>query len=80
MGKNCLPHVELAYNRCMFSTTKFLPFEIVYGFKSLTPLDLTSLPIEEQINLDGKRKVYSVRHIHEKIRQKIKKRTEQYAN
>jgi hypothetical protein len=32
MWKDCLPHVEFAYNRSLHSTTKMYPFEIVYGF------------------------------------------------
>jgi len=32
-----LPHVEFAYNRAVHSTTKFCPFEIVYGFKPTAP-------------------------------------------
>ena len=33
--EDCLPHVEFAYNRTIHSTTKFLPFEIAYGFNLL---------------------------------------------
>ncbi|KAK0595339.1 hypothetical protein LWI29_005754 [Acer saccharum] len=54
--EDCLPHVEFAYNRSMHSTTHFSPFEIVYGFNPLTPLDLISLPMNEHVNLDGKEK------------------------
>ncbi|XP_060676296.1 uncharacterized protein LOC132805403, partial [Ziziphus jujuba] len=59
--------------------TKFTPFEIVYGFNPLTPLDLTPLPLSERANLDGKQKVDFVRQIHEKTRANIERRTEQYA-
>jgi len=41
-----LPHVEFAYNRVMHSTTSYSPFEIVYGFNPLTPLDLLPLPLK----------------------------------
>ena len=53
--EECLPHVEFAYNRTIHSATKFSPFEIVYGFNPLTPLDLTSLPLSKRANLDGKK-------------------------
>ena len=65
--EECLPHVEFAYNRTVHSATKFSPFEIVYGFNPLTPLDLLPLPIE------------FVKQLHERTRQHIEKRTEQYA-
>jgi hypothetical protein len=41
-----LPHVEIAYNRAVHSTTKFSPFEFVYGFYPLSPLDLSPLPFD----------------------------------
>jgi hypothetical protein len=37
LWEKSLPHVEFAYNRVVHSTTKFCPFEIVYGFKPLLP-------------------------------------------
>ena len=77
--EDCLPHVEFAYNRTIHSATKFLPFEIVYGFNPLTPLDLSHLPMFEHANLDDKKKTEFVKQIHEKARLNIKRRTEQYA-
>ena len=56
-----LPHVEFAYNRIIHSATKFSPFEIVYGFNPLNPLDLSLLPMYEHVNLDGKKKVEFVK-------------------
>ena len=50
--EDCLPHVEFTYNRAVHSATKFSPFEIVYGFNPLTPLDLLPLPLSEHVNLD----------------------------
>ena len=76
--EDCLPHVEFAYNRCVHSATNFSPFEIVYGFNPLTPLDLTPLPLSERVNLDGKKKADFIKHIHEKAKQHIERRTEQY--
>ena len=77
--EDCLPHVEFAYNRTIHSATKFSPFEIVYGFNPLTPLDLSPLPFSEHVNLDGKKKAEFVKQIHEKARLNIERRTEQYA-
>ncbi|GKV11024.1 hypothetical protein SLEP1_g22313 [Rubroshorea leprosula] len=37
-------------------STNCSPFEVVYGFNPLTPLDLLPLPIDERASLDGKKK------------------------
>ena len=66
--EECLPYVE------------FAPFEIVYGFNPLTLLDLTPLPMDGRINFDENKKADFVSHIHEKAKQNIEKRIEQYAN
>ena len=64
--EECLPHVEFAYNRTVHSATKFSPFEIVYGFNPLTPLDLLPLPIDERASMDGKKKAEFVKQLHER--------------
>ncbi|KAF7834903.1 Transposon Ty3-I Gag-Pol polyprotein [Senna tora] len=64
---NCLPHIEFAYNRAVHSSTSFSPFEIVYGFNPLTPLDMLPLPSSEQTNLDGKKKAEFVQGLHAKL-------------
>ena len=61
------------------SATKFSPFEIVYGFNPLTPLDLSLLPRYEHVNLEGKKKAEFVKKNHENARLNIERRTEQYA-
>ncbi|XP_071920674.1 uncharacterized protein [Coffea arabica] len=76
--EDCLPHVEFAYNRTIHSATHYTPFEIVYGFNPLTPLDLTPLPVHERVNLDGKNKAAYVRELHTKVRANIEKHTLQY--
>ncbi|XP_027170630.1 uncharacterized protein LOC113770389 [Coffea eugenioides] len=60
------------------SATRYSPFEIVYGFNPLTPLDLTPLPVHERVNLDGKTKAAYVRELHTKVWANIEKRTLQY--
>ena len=74
-----LPHVEFAYNRAVHSATNMSPFEIVYGFNPLTPLDLLPLPGNEHMSLEGKRRAEYVRRMHEQVKQNIEKRNEQYA-
>nr|KYP37640.1 Transposon Ty3-I Gag-Pol polyprotein [Cajanus cajan] len=49
-----LPHIEFAYNRVVHKTTNISPFEAVYGFNPLTPLDLIPLP---NLNISFIRKV-----------------------
>jgi len=78
--KDCLSFIEFAYNRSVHSTTDYSPFEIVYGFNPLTPLDLISLPVDERVSLDGNQKAQVVRDLHAKIRQQIEKKNKQYAN
>ena len=51
---------------------------MVYVFNPLSSLDLTSLPLSERVNLDGKTKVEFVKMIHEKARLNIERRTQQY--
>lgn len=54
--EECLSHVKFAYNRSVHSATKFSPFEIIYGFNPITPLDLLPLPIDKHVDLDDKKK------------------------
>uniref|UniRef100_A0A2N9H1I7 RNA-directed DNA polymerase n=1 Tax=Fagus sylvatica TaxID=28930 RepID=A0A2N9H1I7_FAGSY len=78
--EDCLPFIEFAYNRSVHSTTDFSPFEIVYGFNPLTPLDLLPLPVNEMTSLDGQKKAEMVQKLHASVRQHIEKKNEQYAN
>jgi hypothetical protein len=64
----------------MHSTIDYSPFEIVYSFNPLTPLDLIPLPVDERVSLDDNKKTQVVKDKHAKIRQQIKKKNEQYAN
>jgi hypothetical protein len=51
------------------STIEFSPFEIVYGFNRLTPMDLISLIVDERVSSDGNRKAQVVKTLHEIVRQ-----------
>lgn len=76
--EDCLPHAEFAYNYSFHSATKFSPFQIVYGFNPLSPLDLLPLPLHEKTNLDGKKKAKFVLKLHEQVKRNIELKTEKY--
>ena len=71
--EECLPHVEFAYNRAVHSTTQLCPFEVVYGFKPITPLDLLPLPLHQRANMEASKRADYVRKIHEKTKEAIEK-------
>ncbi|KAK1663641.1 hypothetical protein QYE76_051800 [Lolium multiflorum] len=72
--EECLPHVEFAYNRAVHSTTELCPFEVVYGFKPITPLDLLPLPIHERVNMKASKRADFVKKIHVKTKELIEKK------
>ncbi|XP_021319205.1 uncharacterized protein LOC110436431 [Sorghum bicolor] len=61
------------------STTNFFPFEIVYGFKPHTPMDLLPLPLQEQVNLDAAKRSNFIKKLHDETRRNIEKKSAQYA-
>ena len=69
--EDCLPHVEFAYNRAVHSTTNLCPFEIVYGFKPIAPIDLLPLPLQERINMEASKRAAYVKKIHEKTKEAV---------
>jgi hypothetical protein len=78
MWEESLPHVEFANNRAVHSTTKFSPFQIVYGFNPAAPIDLLPLPVQECVNLDASKRADLVKKIHEQARTNIEKMTKTY--
>ena len=76
--EECLPFVEFAYNRTMHSTTGFSPFETVYDFNILIPMDLIHSPCEEKKSLDGEKKTKKVRQLHEGVQLQIEKTNRLY--
>lgn len=74
-----LAMVEFAYNRTVHSSTGKSPFEVVYGFNPLTPLDLLPLPTDNIVNLDGRKKAEMMKKIHEQTKLAIERKNEQTA-
>src|SRR3954467_350387 len=72
--EECLPHIEFAYNRAVHTTTHLCPFEVVYGFKPITPLDLLPLPLQERVNMEASKRADFVKKIHEKTKEAIEKK------
>ncbi|KAK1618795.1 hypothetical protein QYE76_024312 [Lolium multiflorum] len=56
------------------STTELCPFEVVYGFKPITPLDLLPLPIHERVNMEASKRADFVKKIHVKTKELIEKK------
>ena len=70
--EECLPIAEYSYNRARHSTTDKSPFEVVYGFNPLSPLDILPLPLQERINMDASARVNYLKKMHEDTRNTIK--------
>jgi hypothetical protein len=77
--EECLPHVEFAYNRAVHSTTKMCPFEIVYGFKPNTPIDVLPLPLQERSNMEASKRAAYIKKIHEKTKEELEKKAKYFA-
>jgi hypothetical protein len=78
LWEESLLHVVFAYNRAVHSTTKFCPFEIVFGFKPTAPIDVLPLPMQERENFDASKREEFVKNIHDRARANIKKMTKLY--
>nr|KYP69096.1 Transposon Ty3-G Gag-Pol polyprotein [Cajanus cajan] len=75
-----LPRVEFAYNRVVHNTTNCSPFEVVYGFNPLTPLDLLSMPkISVFKHKEGQAKAEYVKKLHECVKAQMEKKKESSA-
>ena len=71
--EECLPIAEYAYNRARLSTTGKSPFEVVYGFNPLSPLDILPLPLQERTNMDAISCASYIKKMHEDTRHTIKR-------
>ena len=77
--EECLPITEYAYNRARHSTTGKSPFEVVYGFNPLSPLDILPLPLQERTNLDASARASCIKKMHEDTRNTIERQVQRLA-
>ncbi|RDY14774.1 hypothetical protein CR513_00107, partial [Mucuna pruriens] len=76
-----LLHIEFAYNRIVNTITSHSPFEFVYRFNPLSPLDLLSLPnLSFMISCDRFCKAQFVKDLHAKAHSHIEKKVPKYVN
>jgi hypothetical protein len=75
-----LPHVEFAYNQAVHSTTQMCPFEVVYGFKPIKPLDMLPLPSQHRSNMEASKIADYVKKMHIKVKEEIERRGKMFAD
>ena len=73
-----LAHAEFAYNRCPSMTTKYSPFECVYGFNPLTPTTLVCLPLQDRGTWNAEKQLTTAQQIHAQVQQNIMHANEKY--
>ena len=79
MWENLLPYIEFAYNRVANFITSHTPFEVVYGFNPLTPLDLLPiLVLDEVLCNDGYEKTSFIKDLHHHIKLQIERKVGKY--
>ena len=77
--EECLRIAEYAYNRARYSTRGKSPFEVVYGFNPLSPLDLLPLPLQERTNLYASARASYIKKMHEDTRHTIERQVQRLA-
>ena len=78
--EDCLPIIEYAYNRASHSTTGKSPFEVVYVFNPLSPLDILPLPLQERVNMDASARASYIKRMHEDTRSTMERQVERVTN
>ena len=73
-----LAHAKFAYNRWPSLTTKYSPFECVYGFNPITPTTLVCLPLQERGTWSAEKQVAEVQRIHAQVQHNIMQANDKY--
>jgi hypothetical protein len=73
LWEECLPHIEFAYNRSIYSRTKVSPLQLVYSFNSRAPIDLLPLPPSETTCFDASQQSEFILKMHETTKLDIEK-------
>jgi hypothetical protein len=76
--KECLLHIEFAYNRSVHSTTKVSPFQVVYGFNPRASIDLLPLPPSETTCFDASQLLEFILKMHKIAKLNIEKMKGKY--
>ncbi|GKV22635.1 hypothetical protein SLEP1_g32490 [Rubroshorea leprosula] len=84
VGKNLrqwdlvLAQAEFAYNNSSNQATGKCPFEVVYGVRPLSPLDLAPLPTSRQFSADAEQRAKEIKKLYEEVREKLQRQTIRY--
>jgi hypothetical protein len=73
-----LPQAEFAYNRSQSRTTGKSPFEVVYGFNPITPIELTPLHVEKQFSGNADEHAEHIKQVHSQVRTQIENSNKKY--
>ena len=71
-------HRRVRLQSCKTTTGKS-PFEVVYGFNPLSPLDILPLPLLERTNMDASARVNFLKKMHEDTRHTIERQVQRLA-
>ena len=59
-----LPYAKFPYNRTLSFSTSRSTFDVNYGVKSQTLLDLKPIPIEPSVSIETKKRAEEIKKLH----------------
>ncbi|KAG6710015.1 hypothetical protein I3842_06G161400 [Carya illinoinensis] len=74
-----LPHAEFAFNNSINRSTGCAPFEVVYGFRPTTPLDINSLSLPSRPSEAALDFSSYMQNVHEECKRRLTFHTNSYA-